>query len=69
MDNTQKLELKVQALLERVSSLTSNYENQIADLRVEITTLVQELQRLSEESNNGEDADEASEEDADDVEG
>lgn len=30
-------DLKIQALLERVSSLTSEKENQIADLRVELT--------------------------------
>lgn len=49
MDNTQRLELKNQALLEKVSSLTTNYENQIADLRVECTLLAQELQRTEQE--------------------
>jgi len=29
--------LKIQALLEKVSSLTTQYENQVADLRVELT--------------------------------
>ncbi len=35
MTNVQ--DLKSQALLERISSLTSNYENTIADLRVALT--------------------------------
>jgi len=30
-------DLKIQALLEKVSSLTTQYENQVADLRVELT--------------------------------
>lgn len=30
-------ELKIQALLEKISSLTTNYENQVADLRVSLT--------------------------------
>ena len=30
-------DLKIQALLEKISSLTTQYENQIADLRVELT--------------------------------
>lgn len=32
-----KSSLKIQALLEKISSLTTNYENQVADLRVELT--------------------------------
>lgn len=38
-------DLKIQALLEKISSLTAQYENQVADLRVELTI-------VSEESNN-----------------
>lgn len=49
MDNAQRLELKNQALLEKVSSLTTNYENQIADLRVEVTMLMNELQNARAE--------------------
>lgn len=49
MDQTQRLELKNQALLEKVSSLTTNYENQIADLRVELTVVSQELQHVQQE--------------------
>lgn len=43
-------ELKVQALLEKVSSLTANYENQAADYRVEITLLTQKIQELEDAS-------------------
>lgn len=42
-------ELKTQALLEKISSLTTNYENQIADLRVEVTMLSNELQHTQQE--------------------
>lgn len=49
MDNTNRLELKNQALLEKISSLTTNYENQVADLRVEITILSNELQSAQTE--------------------
>jgi hypothetical protein len=38
-------DLKVQALLEKISSLTTQYENQVADLRVELT--VSELENQS----------------------
>jgi hypothetical protein len=51
-----KNELKVTALLERVSEITTQYENRVADLRVDITVLSQELgeaqaevKRLSDE--------------------
>lgn len=37
-------ELKIQALLEKVASLTAQYENQVADLRVDLTVVSQELQ-------------------------
>lgn len=39
-------ELKIQALLEKLSNLTANYENQIADLRVDITLTSIELEEL-----------------------
>lgn len=48
MDNTKRLELKNQALLEKVGSLTTNYENQVADLRVEVTMLMNELAETRE---------------------
>lgn len=48
MDNNQKNELKIQALREalreRVSSITDEYENKIADLRVELTETALSLQ-------------------------
>lgn len=40
------MDLKAQALLERISSLTMQYENQIADLRVELTRVSEELNSL-----------------------
>ena len=50
MDN-QRLELKNQALLERVSEITTTYENRVADLRVEVTLLTQQKQALEQEVN------------------
>lgn len=37
-------DLKIEALLQRVSSLTTEYENRVADLRVELTLEAQERQ-------------------------
>lgn len=48
MDNETKLQYKVQALLERVSGITSEHENRAADLRVEVTELNQENLALKE---------------------
>lgn len=39
-----KLELKVQALLEKLSNVVTQYENQVAELRVEVTILTSELE-------------------------
>lgn len=36
--------MKIMALTERVAQLTADYENKIADLRVELTIVSQELQ-------------------------
>lgn len=54
-DNTRK-DLKIQALLEKVSALTTNYENQIADLRVELTLAEQSMNHMREQlkDTNGE---------------
>lgn len=41
-------DLKAQALLERIGALTSQYENQVADLRVELTLVVNENTELTE---------------------
>lgn len=48
MDNN-KLELKTRALLERISTLTAEYENKVADLRVELTLASQERDSLVRE--------------------
>lgn len=44
MDTTKFNELKVQALLEKISSLTANYENQVADLRVQLTLMSESIE-------------------------
>jgi hypothetical protein len=44
-------ELKVQALLEKISTLTTQYENQVADLRVELTMTSAELEAARERIN------------------
>lgn len=46
-DNTFQYELKIQALLERVSELTTQYENKVADLRVELTVTANQLSEAS----------------------
>lgn len=44
MENqVDRKDLKNQALLERIGMLTSQYENQVADLRVELTVTAAEL--------------------------
>lgn len=48
-DNTLQYELKIQALLERVSTLTTEYENKVADLRVELTMTAQQLEQAVKE--------------------
>lgn len=35
-------DLKIQALLEKISSLTANYENQVAELRIDLTLMSDE---------------------------
>jgi uncharacterized protein YeeX (DUF496 family) len=42
-------ELKIQALLEKISSLVSAYENQVADFRVELTLVSHERDQLQEQ--------------------
>lgn len=41
--------LKVQALLEKISNIVTNYENQLADSRVEYTLLQAEFDAVSQE--------------------
>jgi hypothetical protein len=45
-------QLKEQALLERIGELTVTYENKVADLRVELTKITQQLQQVTEELDN-----------------
>ena len=53
MSNTlDRKDLKIQALLEKVSTLTTQYENQIADLRVELTISENEREALAKEVEN-----------------
>lgn len=58
-------DLKIQALLEKVSAMTAQYENQVADLRVELTLAEQEKnylkERLFESSRDAEESQEPSE--------
>lgn len=51
MDNREitRKDLKIQALLEKISILTTQYESQDADRRVTITELNQENEALREE--------------------
>lgn len=44
MENSQKAELIVQALQERIGQLVAGYETQIAILRAELTTVVNQQQ-------------------------
>lgn len=50
MDNqVQREKLKNQALIERLSAITAQYENQDAERRVDITLLSDEIKRLTQE--------------------
>ena len=51
-----KKDLKILALRERVATLTAEYEDKIADLRVELTLTAQELERM-QKSEDGENSD------------
>lgn len=48
-DSINKDELKTRALLERVANLTAEYEDKVADLRVELTVVSQERDSLKAE--------------------
>ena len=50
MEEVQKLQLKIQALGESFSNKAVQYENQIADLRVELTLAVNELEELRKQT-------------------
>lgn len=62
MDIDRK-DLKIQALLEKVSSLTAQYENQVADLRVELTISEAERGELQQKVEDLETVDVSVEED------
>lgn len=42
-------DLKIQALLERIAEITQQYEEKVADFRVQITVLANEVNRLNEQ--------------------
>lgn len=44
---SDRKDLKIQALLEKVSELTTSYENRVADLRVELTLAGEQLQEAN----------------------
>lgn len=52
MNELQALQLKYDGLLQRVASQASRYEDEIAELRVQFTVAMNELERLSQEGNN-----------------
>lgn len=43
-------ELKIMALRERVAQLTAEYEDKVADLRVELTLVSQELEEYKQDA-------------------
>jgi len=50
LENTpDRKDLKVQALLERISQIIAQYENQDAERRIDITMLSEQLQNAQEE--------------------
>jgi uncharacterized protein YpuA (DUF1002 family) len=51
--------LKQQALLERVASLTAEYENKVAELRVDFTVVSEQLREANDKLANLENGDEA----------
>lgn len=48
-ENIDRKDLKSRALLERVANLTAEYEEKVADLRVELTIVSQERDQLKAE--------------------
>lgn len=45
-EQLDRKDLKIQALLEKISNMTAQYEDQVANLRVELTMVSQELAQL-----------------------
>lgn len=59
-NKVQNLELKVQALLQKISKITTDYENTESDYRVQITLLSNENEKLraaQEDARNAKDED------------
>ena len=53
METTETLDerdLKISSLLDRIASLTANYENEVANLRVTLTVVKRELDALKEKN-------------------
>jgi len=48
---TEKMELIINALHQRIGELVSNYEVEIAALRSEITQLIKEKEKIAEDNN------------------
>lgn len=59
-------DLKIQALLERISNLTATYENQVADLRVALTVSEQVREQQEEILNVLEETEEVTEDNPED---
>jgi hypothetical protein len=49
--DTDRKDLKIQALLEKIGSLTTQYENQVAEMRVDLTLLSNDRDQLREQLN------------------
>jgi uncharacterized protein YeeX (DUF496 family) len=47
--DTDRKDLKIQALLEKIGSLTTQYENQVAEMRVDLTLLSNDRDQLREQ--------------------
>ena len=52
MSNSNREELKNRALTERIGALTARYEDEMAGIRVDVTILVDSLNKKIEELNN-----------------
>ena len=64
---SQKAELVIAALQQRIGELVSNYETQIAILRADITALIQEREEQVKQDNEKKEAIEAYSEHLDDI--
>lgn len=53
-DQAKHLELKVQALRERLAQIVTEYEDRVADLRVNLTLQQEQLQAYQQQSTDNE---------------